>query len=97
LEKGCHKFKNLTEIKHEFIYVTCNITSGRNKTILQDIHAFIPPRPIWTEFARTTSRDLSVLILGIDSMSRINLERQLPRTNQLLRSLSAVQMLGYNK
>ncbi|KAJ9575248.1 hypothetical protein L9F63_025800 [Diploptera punctata] len=30
-------------------------------------------------------------------MSRINLERQLPRTNQLLRSLSAVQMLGYNK
>ncbi|KAF4532247.1 hypothetical protein B566_EDAN004333 [Ephemera danica] len=39
------------------------------------------------------------MILGIDSISRLNMERQLPVTRKLLLSppLSAVSLLGYNK
>jgi hypothetical protein len=42
---------------------------------------------------------VSVLILGVDAVSRLNMERELPQLRQVLLSppLSAIPMLGYNK
>lgn len=46
----------------------------------------------------TTSRDrINVLILGINSVSRLNLHRQMPQTvDRLLNRLHAVELFGYN-
>lgn len=40
---------------------------------------------------------VSVLILGIDSVSRLNLHRKMPETSRILKNLGAIEMLGYNK
>lgn len=40
---------------------------------------------------------MNVIILGIDSMSRLNMHRELPLTMQALKSVGAVPLLGYNK
>ncbi|XP_059475428.1 uncharacterized protein LOC132196652 [Neocloeon triangulifer] len=41
--------------------------------------------------------EVSVLILGIDSVSRLNAERLWPKTIRILNEMSAVTLLGYNK
>lgn len=42
---------------------------------------------------------MNVLIIGLDSVSRLNMLRQLPNTYKVLTSppLSAISLLGYNK
>ncbi|CAI9738134.1 XP_029649278.2uncharacterized protein LOC115222996 [Octopus vulgaris] len=40
---------------------------------------------------------LNVLLIGIDSVSRLNFIRQMPLTRQFLLSHGAIEMLGYNK
>ncbi|CAB0015948.1 unnamed protein product [Nesidiocoris tenuis] len=44
-----------------------------------------------------TLRPYSVLIIGFDGMSRLNFERQMPRTMSILREQGGVSLLGYNK
>jgi len=39
----------------------------------------------------------NVVIIGIDSMSRLSFERNMPRTRDYLRNIGAVEMLGYTK
>ena len=72
--------------------------------VYQDYHAFMPlRRPRGYKAAAVTARErpsedaLSVLIVGADSVSRLNMIRKMPRTRHLLASLGAVEMLGYNK
>ena len=43
------------------------------------------------------SRKLSVLLLGLDNVSRLNLQRSLPRTENHLRDKGWLSMKGYNK
>lgn len=40
---------------------------------------------------------LSVLIIGVDSVSRLNYFRTMPRTSELLRSHGWYELRGYNK
>jgi hypothetical protein len=40
---------------------------------------------------------VSVLVLGVDSVSRLNAERLWPKTQQSLQEMNAVTLLGYNK
>ncbi|KAJ9592748.1 hypothetical protein L9F63_015586 [Diploptera punctata] len=40
---------------------------------------------------------LNVLIVGMDSVSRINLHRQMPKTINVLENMDAIELLGYNK
>ena len=42
-------------------------------------------------------RKLSVLLLGLDNVSRLNLQRTLPRTENHLREKGWLSMKGYNK
>lgn len=39
----------------------------------------------------------SVLIIGVDSVSRMNLHRQMPKTVETLKKMGAVEMLGFTK
>lgn len=44
-----------------------------------------------------SEKKLSVLIVGIDSVSRLNFHRLMPRTLGKLRELGALELYGYNK
>ncbi|XP_012139050.1 uncharacterized protein LOC100878029 isoform X2 [Megachile rotundata] len=99
-DNECFKFQNSTEISTEFVKVEC---SRNNEVIYKDYHVFLP-RLSTTEKrcekakAANPKRDfLNLLIVGIDSVSRINFHRMMPHTVQALQSLGAVEMLGYTK
>lgn len=81
------EFHGSVRIKEEFVMVDC----GK----FVDFFSFVP-RWIWWNYPERGER-LKVMILGIDSLSRLHLRRTMPRTLKTLRDLGAVEMLGYNK
>ncbi|XP_068083367.1 uncharacterized protein [Anabrus simplex] len=83
----------------EFVRVRCNSSKdSRIGSPLYDFHAFVPAkRDVERHCKNNSESEVSVLILGLDSMSRVNFHRQMPLTLNLLRQLEAVEMLGYNK
>ncbi|XP_076647392.1 uncharacterized protein LOC143355987 isoform X3 [Halictus rubicundus] len=91
---------NSSTVRAEFVKIECT----RNKeTIYKDYHAFLPRfRSIENKYdgskaANAKSEYLSLLILGLDSVSRINFHRMMPKTVGALEKLGAVEMLGYTK
>ncbi|XP_041356759.1 uncharacterized protein LOC121373967 isoform X1 [Gigantopelta aegis] len=99
-------FSSDVQAKHEFIRVYCYSKSGGK--IYTNFHSIVIPKPeveeqCDTRFRRYLKRHqpkekLNVMMIGVDSVSRLNLMRQMPRTREfLLRNLSAVEMLGYTK
>ena len=71
--------------------------------VYQDYHALVQPmKSSATREKIKTWKDVtkippSVVILGMDSISRLNFQRTMPKTRELLESLGAVEMLGYTK
>lgn len=67
----------------------------------RDYFAFVPPRqPKSLDVSQMLAPDadaVSVLILGVDAVSRLNLHRQMKNTVAEIRRLGAIEMLGYNK
>ncbi|XP_059622709.1 uncharacterized protein LOC132265928 [Phlebotomus argentipes] len=81
----------------EFIKVTCdNFGLGE---IYQDFHFFVPERTASADAVPAASRrKVNVIVIGIDSVSRLNFRRQLRKTTQvLLEELDAIEMEGYTK
>ncbi|GJQ83832.1 hypothetical protein Trydic_g5690 [Trypoxylus dichotomus] len=77
----------------EFVKVTCY----HDKTALyKDFFSFVPLKAKNSDIVDARSK-LNVLIYGIDSISRLNFHRQMPRTNAILKKIKAVELLGYNK
>ncbi|KAK6632024.1 hypothetical protein RUM44_007054 [Polyplax serrata] len=95
----CQPFKDYADIFYEFVEVTC---SFNNESIYKDYHAFIVPKrkrkgvPARDE-ERNNAQKISVLIVGVDSLSRLNYHRQMPKTNDFLQSMGAIEFFGYNK
>ncbi|XP_022914094.2 uncharacterized protein [Onthophagus taurus] len=86
-----YEFTNSTRIVDEFIHVKCFYNMN---LIYRDFFAFIPPK----KCVQTTIRpQLNVLMIGLDSISRLNLLRQMPKTVEILNKLEAISFLGYNK
>ncbi|CAK9829876.1 hypothetical protein ANTRET_LOCUS7149 [Anthophora retusa] len=96
----CFKFNTSTVVNTEFVKIEC---SYNNEVIYKDYHAFVPRfRSVEEKSKRTIASSsktehLSVLIIGIDSVSRLNFHRMMPKTVQALQHLNAVEMLGYTK
>lgn len=62
--------------------------------VYRNYHIFIYP----TESTKNKKDgNVSVVILGIDSVSRLNFYRQMPKTSAFLSKLGNIEMLGYNK
>ncbi|XP_055693772.1 uncharacterized protein LOC129796084 [Lutzomyia longipalpis] len=81
----------------EFVKVTCdNFGLGE---IYQDFHYFVPDRmPPGDVVPAASRRKVNVVVIGIDSVSRLNFRRQLKKTTRvLLEELGAIEMEGYNK
>ncbi|XP_015600552.1 uncharacterized protein LOC107270233 isoform X2 [Cephus cinctus] len=98
--KDCNYFEEWAIVTAEFIKVEC---TKKNEKIYRDYHAFVPHKPQVESRCQKkldTRKDvspLSVLIVGLDSISRMNFHRMMPKTVEALRKLEAVEMLGYNK
>ncbi|XP_063240254.1 uncharacterized protein LOC134541046 [Bacillus rossius redtenbacheri] len=93
----------------EFILVRCftRVLSVFSKEVYSNMHAMVPIKASVlrkmktkkrTKALQDTSSDsLSVLLLGIDATSRLNLIRKLPSTFTYLKRNSWFEMAGYNK
>lgn len=89
-------FGETVRVNHEFIRVICK-NSVTDATIYKDHHFFVP-----VPSANTAGQDSkykpSVMVLGIDSMSRLNLHRQMNKSvSVMLNQLRAIEFFGYNK
>ncbi|XP_015114956.1 uncharacterized protein LOC107039709 [Diachasma alloeum] len=110
MEKSCHHFQTSTRISAEFIRVEC-WRDGTG--IYRDYHFFVLHKPevevrckisskqkhkkYFLPTKPVTTNKLSILVLGLDSISRLNFHRMMPKTVKTLEALSAIEMLGYNK
>lgn len=99
-------FSSDIQVNHEFVKVQCFNTVGVKFGL--NYHAFIQPKPRVLDQLRSKRRrfrqnyglkkPLNVIVVIVDSMSRLNMIRQLPRTRDyLLSALEAIEFMGYNK
>ena len=97
-------FKKDVHIADEFIRVACYGAEG--SLLYTNFHAFIHTKPSVEKRCTIKSKhfwerhktNLNLIIVGVDSVSRLNFIRQMPNTRRfLLRNLSAIELLGYNK
>ncbi|KAJ4441721.1 hypothetical protein ANN_11579 [Periplaneta americana] len=99
---NCTSFKESVSIQEEFVKVSCYVD---NQNIYRNYHAFISLKPEVEkrcqkvrDSSSTGQRErVSVLVVGMDSVSRLNFHRQLPRTLKILQNMKAIELLGYNK
>lgn len=73
-----------------------------DKTQYINVHASVRQRPDIRDRLdqyeiRDEKRPLSVLMIGIDSISRLNLIRSMPHTAQTLYNTGWFELKGYNK
>lgn len=84
----------------EFILVSCK---SHEEIIYNNTHAIVREKPEVRRRineAKTNNRQarpLSVLMLGIDSISRLNLIRAMPETSRHLTENGWFELQGYNK
>lgn len=93
----------------EFILVQCkgshskDVEKKKAKTVYSNAHAVVRRKPqlqkVFDSFKTLypTDHPLSVLMIGIDSVSRLNLIRAMPNTAQHLYDTGWFELKGYNK
>lgn len=85
--------KDYTEVNDEFVKVVCNYNDTE---IYKEFFSFVPLKNR-TKRTNSNKNYMNVLIIGIDSISRLNLIRTMPKTVAYLHNISAYEFLGYNK
>ncbi|XP_058447813.1 uncharacterized protein LOC131428135 [Malaya genurostris] len=105
----CFDYGERMEIDSEFIAVICSHPSINNVIFYRDFFAFVPLKLDVENRCEKARNDLEtkhvvdgdklgVMILGIDSVSRLNFHRQMHKTAEfVIDRLKAVEMFGYNK
>ena len=99
-------FSSPVEIKHEFVKVNCYDVDKR--MVYTNFHAFIQrntsldailhERLIKHAVKDKITEQLNVMVLGMDSVSRLSFKRQMVKTKNFLENtLGAYDMSGYNK
>ncbi|XP_064637064.1 uncharacterized protein LOC135493574 isoform X2 [Lineus longissimus] len=99
-------FTDDIRVLSEFIRIACFGENG--DMIYTNFHAFIQDKSLMDDRANLQfdafinrekpKETMNVLMVGLDSMSRLNFIRQMPKTREfLLNTLGAVEMAGYNK
>lgn len=92
----------------EFILIQCksyskNGDKKKAKTVYSNAHAIVRRKPqmqkVFDSFKTLypKKRPLSILMMGIDSVSRLNLIRAMPTTSQHLYDTGWFELRGYNK
>lgn len=92
-----------TEKIHSSVFVLVRCFLHRVKLVYETVHAYVPPpsAELYKASRRHSDGDTdrpSVLIFGLDSMSRLNFIRQLPKTYHFLTNvLDAIVFKGMTK
>ncbi|XP_012154403.2 uncharacterized protein LOC100875253 isoform X2 [Megachile rotundata] len=101
--KRCERFEREARLPEDARAVMVSCTAKWKKPVYQNVHAILGVEKVRDRLRRNRtsdgplSRKLSVLLLGIDSVSRLNFIRSAPNTERYLRETGWVRMNGYNK
>ncbi|KAM0733229.1 hypothetical protein ACS0PU_012778 [Formica fusca] len=109
--KQCENFTGHVALPREVevTYVSCKAktkskpkakTKSSTKTVYENVHAILNPEKVRDRNGSqsgNSTRKLSVLVLGIDSVSRLNFYRAMPKTEKYLREAGWIGLKGYNK
>lgn len=99
-------FNDSVTVSHDFVRATCYDTS--DAVVYTNFHAFVPrnqtakiiykERFIQHAVNNKVTERLNVMMIGIDSVSRLSFLRQMIKTRHFLtKMLGAFDMMGYNK
>jgi hypothetical protein len=77
------------------VFVSCDNRFQVN--VYKNVHAIITPRLVKKERKDLTPSAFSVLLVGIDSISKASLERAMPQTFDFLEKNDFVNLKGYSK
>lgn len=103
---SCKSFDQVVQLPQnvEFILVKCKrISNKKPEIVYTNAHALVRRKPeVVTRFkerdkVENKTKPLSVLLIGIDSISRLNLIRAMPNTAQHLYNTGWMELKGYNK
>ncbi|CAH1374189.1 uncharacterized protein [Tenebrio molitor] len=89
----CEFFEDSTEVTSDLIKVTCGTEYGE---VYSNVHGIVRENEE-TKIKREADKDYSVLLIGIDTMSQLNLMRTMPKTYRFLEKNNWVNLRGYNK
>lgn len=93
----CVSFNDTINVEHEFVKVMCTVNA---KLTYEQFFLFAPEKK-FTKHGEvdqiTNKTGYNVLIVGMDSVSRLNFLRTMPKTADYLKRKGAIDMLGYNK
>ncbi|XP_049823263.1 uncharacterized protein LOC109595976 isoform X2 [Aethina tumida] len=93
----CKKFTKSTTIKGDIALVRCTDLSTK-KQVYENVHSIINPKNVHLRNTTdNTTKPISVLIVGIDSISRLNFIRSLPITYKYVTDNDWATLKGYNK
>jgi Protein of unknown function (DUF229) len=88
-------FNQRTKIESEYIQVFCENNNNQSQ-IYNDYHSFFPAKT--DEDTATNADKYNVMILGIDSVSKLNFHRMFNKTaHTVFQELGAIELHGYNK
>lgn len=69
----------------------------KNKKLIKDNSSTHPGKDEEENSSTHRSVPPNVVIVGIDSMSRLSFQRNMPNTRDFLKEIGAIEMLGYTK
>lgn len=78
----------------------CHEAANSSNVIQKDAFSFIQYKPLpdnSSKPTKVTPRKPSVIMFGIDSMSKINIRRTMPKVYKFLTQSGWFEMQGYNK
>ncbi|ERL91482.1 hypothetical protein D910_08812 [Dendroctonus ponderosae] len=89
----CEDFQLEATLTVPSIRVTCRTIFG---VVYQNVHAVIIAKDLARDFPQTTEKKWKVVLLGFDSISRLNLQRSMPRVFAHLER-NFIGLKGFNK
>ncbi|XP_050304843.1 uncharacterized protein LOC126742257 isoform X2 [Anthonomus grandis grandis] len=96
----CKEFTSNVTITGDAILIKCT-QKGTKVKIYENVHASVTVtknvQKKLENFDNSTNKPLSVLFIGIDSISRLNFIRALPNTHKYVEDHGWIPMNGYNK
>ena len=102
-ETSCQELINRrTQIpsQHSYIHLTCRESTNSTKIVYEEYFHIVAPGKKSKINVNKENRSLnpSVLVIGLDTQSRMNFMRHMPKSHVFLtKNLSAIDMKGFNK
>ncbi|RZC33112.1 uncharacterized protein BDFB_011070, partial [Asbolus verrucosus] len=93
----CAPFERSVNITDSIVMVKCK--TALDMEIYSNVHAIISPEHVSKQKRECewTKKPFGVLFVGIDSISKMNLVRTMPRTHQFLENHDFMNLKGYTK